>query len=79
MTKFASIQISADRLTLWRRRNEREKLVTTPMLLVSAIHDAPPSAPTVACNITEDIPLEDVRLLLLAAIKQIDETIKRGN
>lgn len=73
MTPFVAATISKDRLRGWQRRNEREQLPCTPVVLVNVSH---PSG-QIVLNTTGELPLSDVRLLLLETLKLLDAQITK--
>lgn len=69
-------QITKDRLYQWRKRNEREGVPCTPVVLINSIHS---DKPGIVINVVQEAPLENVLKIMQAACGQIEKTIASRN
>jgi hypothetical protein len=77
MTPLAkATEITKDRLRQWRLRNEREGVPCTPVVLINAMHGEKSG---IILNIVQDVPVNDILLILEMAVAQVKKKIEESN
>lgn len=78
MNWFHAAQITKERLAQWQKRNEGDRIVCTPILLMNIGHGEKHSG-EVVLNMVDDVKLEFVKAALLKAVDVVERQIREGN
>ena len=76
LSRAQVLQITKDRLNAWRKRNAKEEVMCTPIILISAVAG---DKPGLVLNLVPQMPKEDVLAFLKASADQVEKHMAEAN